>query len=135
MAGEEISRLTEEAPDQDAKIDAVLLQVAQDVAGRVNVGRRKRGLAPVSNTGSNVPPGSQRHAYSIARKLLTDAFPSLASYNGEDRKASADEAERHLSDLADNKADHDDAGASAYVGTTTASFSYGGSTKLDFVGF
>ncbi len=135
MAGEELSRLTDEAPDQDAKIGSVLLQVAQDVAGRVNVGRRKRGLAPLSNTSNNVPPGSQRHAYSIARKLLTDAFPSLAGYNGDDRKAAVDEAEKHLSDLADNKADHDDDGATAFAVSGSASFVYGGSTLSDFVGF
>ena len=128
--------LTAEADDATAKIAEVLAQAAQEVVSRVNAGRRKRGLSPVSETGASVPPGAVRHAYSIARQLLTDAFPSLAAYNGDDRKAATDAADKYLDDLAKNDADADDAGAAEFEPVTPSSgIVFGGVTLQDFTSF
>jgi hypothetical protein len=102
------------------------------MVSRVNAGRRKRGLPPVSNTGRNVPPGSQRHGYALARRLLSEAFPSLAEFNGEDRKAAVEAAETFMDDLAKNDADSDDNGADAFASSSSSSFRYGGSSTMDF---
>lgn len=136
LGNTELDTLTDESPDPDAKIAEVLEQVALDVVGRVNAGRRKRGLVALTGTGSFVPPGSVRHAYSIARRLLTDAFPSLADYNGEDRDVAYRQAEDHLDDLANNNADHDDSGAESYEPAGAgSSFRTGGKDILDFINF
>ena len=136
LGNAEIEALTDESAAPDSKIEELLDQVAQDITSRVNTGRRKRGLAPVSGTGRDVPPGSVRHAYSLARRLLTDSFPSLADYNGDDRRLAVQEAEDHLEDLANNEADHDDVGASAYESVGAgSSFRYGGKDNYDYTAF
>lgn len=129
----EIDKLTEEAPSPDGKLAEVLSHVALEIVSRVNSGRRKRGLAPCVSTGLFIPPGSLRHAYALARKLLTDTFPSLAEYNGDDRKAAVDAAEEYLRFLADNNADSDDAGAESYVTTgATSGPRFGGAATMNF---
>jgi len=132
----EIDSLVEESADADGKIDEILSQVALDVVGRINAGRRKRGLPPVTDTGLNVPPGSVRHAYTLARRLLTDSFPSLSDYNGEDRDSAYDKAEDHLRDLAENRADADDSGAEDFEPEDSgSSFRTGGKDLMDFINF
>ena len=89
---------------------------------------------PSVNTGLFIPPGAQRHAYAIARRLLTDAFPSLAELNGEDRKLAVEAAEHFLDDLANNNADADDTGAQSYATASGAAFRYSGQSLMDFTG-
>jgi hypothetical protein len=132
LGSDEIAALLNESPAPEAKIAEVLGHVAQDIVSRVNTGRRKRGLPPVVNSGVYVPPGAQRHAYTLARRLLTDAFPSLAEFNGDDRRLSVEEAENYLDDLAKNDADSDDPGASSFAYSSSSSFRYGGSALMDF---
>ena len=131
LTSTELEALLAESPNPEAKVSEVLEQVAQDIVSRVNAGRRKRGLAGVSITGAFVPPGAQRHAYSLARRALSDSFPSLAEFNGDDRKLSIDAAEDYLDDLANNNADSDDTGATAYA-PSSSSFRYGGAPIMDF---
>jgi hypothetical protein len=130
---EEFNALLAESTDIEGKLNEILGQVALEIVSRVNVGRRKRGLSPAVNTGLYIPPGSQRHAYTLALKLLTDCFPSLFTYNGEDRKAAVETAERHLEDLAKNDIDSDDDGAAEYASATSSSVRYGGKDILDFI--
>lgn len=135
LSSAELDALLAESPAPEDKVDEVLGQIAQDIVSRVNAGRRKRGLAPAVNTGRYVPPGSRRHGYTLARRLLTDSFPSLAEYNGDDRRLSFEEAENYLDDLANNEADGDDDGALAFISATTGgAFRYSGNTLLDFTG-
>lgn len=134
LGNDELDRLVEESPTPDAKLLEVLNQVAAEFVSRVNAGRRKRGLAPLVNTGLFIPPGAQRHAYAVARRLLTDAFPSLAEFNGEDRKLSVDAAESFLNDLANNNADADDTGAATYATAAGSAFRYSGQPLMDFTG-
>lgn len=131
LTSTELEALLAESPNPEAKVSEVLEQVAQDIVSRVNAGRRKRGLAGVSITGAFVPPGAQRHAYSLARRVLSDSFPSLAEFNGDDRKLSIEAAEDYLDDLANNNADSDDTGATAYA-PGSSSFRYGGAPIMDF---
>ena len=131
LTSAELEALLAESPNPEAKVSDVLEQVAQDIVSRVNAGRRKRGLAGVSITGAFVPPGAQRHAYSLARRVLSDSFPSLAEFNGDDRKLSIEAAEDYLDDLANNNADSDDTGATAYA-PSSSSFRYGGAPIMDF---
>jgi len=132
LSTDELNRLLAECPTPEEKADEVMTAVAQDIASRVNAGRRKRGLPPVVNTGLFVPPGARRHAYILARRELTDSYPSLAEFNGDDRKASVDEANSYLDDLANNNADGDDTGAESYVTVTSGSFRYGGAAIMNF---
>lgn len=134
LGNDELDRLVEESPTPDAKLAEILSQVAAEFVSRINSGRRKRGLGPLVNTGLNIPPGAQRHAYAIARRLLTDAFPSLAEFNGEDRKLAVESAENFLDDLANNNADADDTGAESYATASGASFRYSGQSLMDFTG-
>lgn len=134
LGNDELDRLVEESPTPDAKLAEILSQVAAEFVSRINSGRRKRGLGPLVNTGLNIPPGAQRHAYAIARRLLTDAFPSLAEFNGEDRKLAVESAENFLDDLANNNADADDTGAQSYATASGASFRYSGQSLMDFTG-
>lgn len=130
---EEFEALLAESTDVVGKLNEILSQVALDIVSRVNVGRRKRGLSPAVNTGLYIPPGSQRHAYTLALKLLTDCFPSLFTYNGEDRKIAVETAEKHLDDLAKNDVDSDDDGAADYASATSSSVRTGGRDLLDFI--
>jgi hypothetical protein len=132
LASDEFEALLAEAPAPEAKIEEILEQVAQEIVSRVNSGRRKRGLPAVINTGRNVPPGSQRHAYALARRLLSEAFPSLADFNGDDRKVAVEAAETFMDDLAKNDADSDDTGAAAFAASSASSFRYGGNATMDF---
>lgn len=132
LGSTESEALLAESPAPEEKVESILEQVAADVVSRVNAGRRKRGLAPAVNTARYVPPGAVRHAYTLAVRLLTDSFPSLAEYNGDDRKLSVDEVNNYLDDLANNNADSDDDGAASFTGSTNGSFRYGGSTLMDF---
>lgn len=135
LSTEEIDTLTAEAIDPDIKVRNVLMQISEDVVAHVNTGRRTRGLRPIAITTPTIPPGAVRHAYTLARRLLTDAFPSLAEYNGEDRKIACEVAEGYLTDLAKNNIDSDDTGADVVdppVTTTGASIRYGGSALMDF---
>lgn len=132
LGSDEIAALLAESAAPEAKVSEVLTHVALDIASRVNTGRRKRGLPPVVNSNVYVPPGAQRHAYALARRLLSDAFPSLAEFNGDDRKSSIEEAENYLDDLAKNDADSDDPGASSFAYSSSSSFRYGGSSVMDF---
>jgi hypothetical protein len=125
--------IAEKGAEAEAKVSEILRQLAQDIVGRVNAGRRKRGLSPAINTGLYIPPGSERHAYTICVRLLTSTFPSLATYNGEDRKEEYENAENHLDDLANNNADSDDAGGDAFTSNSSSSFRYGGAAKMDFI--
>lgn len=134
LSSAELDALLAESPAPEDKIDEILGQIAQDVISRVNAGRRKRGLAPATNTGRFVPPGARRHAYTLARRLLTDNFPSLAEYNGDDRRLAFEEAENYLDDLANNNADGDDAGALAFTATSAGSFRSSGNALVDFTG-
>lgn len=134
LGNDELDRLVEESPTPDAKLAEILSQVAAEFVSRINSGRRKRGLGPLVNTGLNIPPGAQRHAYAIARRLLTDAFPSLAEFNGEDRKLAVESAENFLDDLANNNADADDTGAESYATASGAAFRYSGQSLMDFTG-
>ena len=134
LGNDELDRLVEESPTPDAKLAEILYQVAAEFVSRINSGRRKRGLAPLVNTGLNIPPGAQRHAYAIARRLLTDAFPSLAEFNGEDRKLSVEAAENFLDDLANNNADADDTGAASFAAASGSAFRYSGKALMDFTG-
>jgi hypothetical protein len=129
----ELEALVAEAPAPDAKIEELLEQISQDITSRVNSGRRKRGMNSIGDTGRYVPPGSLRHAYTLTRRLLTDSFPSLAEYNGEDRRMDVEEAESHLDDLANNNADSDDPGASTWEPSGAgSSFRTGGETNQNF---
>lgn len=130
---EEFQALTAESVDVDGKLTEILGQIALEIVSRVNVGRRKGALPPVKDTGLFIPPGSQRHAYTLALKLLTDCFPSLRTYNGEDRTTAVETAEKHLEDLAKNEADSDDEGAAEYASSTLSPIRYSGYDKLDFV--
>tara|TARA_R110002126_G_scaffold198538_2_gene346142 strand:- start:2850 stop:3302 length:453 start_codon:yes stop_codon:yes gene_type:complete len=132
LASDEFEALLAESPAPEAKLEEILEQVGQEIVSRVNAGRRKRGLPPVSSTGRNVPPGSQRHGYALARRLLSEAFPSLAEFNGDDRKVAVEAAETFMDDLAKNDADSDDNGAASFVSSSSSSFRYGGSTTMDF---
>ncbi len=132
LASDEFEALLAEAPAPEAKIEEILEQVAQEIVSRVNSGRRKRGLPAVINTGRNVPPGSQRHAYALARRLLSEAFPSLADFNGDDRKVAVEAAETFMDDLAKNDTDSDDTGAAAFAASSASSFRYGGNATMDF---
>jgi hypothetical protein len=132
LASDEFEALLAESPAPEAKLEEILEQVAQEFVSRVNAGRRKRGLAPVTSTGRYVPPGSQRHGYALARRLLSEAFPSLAEFNGEDRKVAVEAAETFMDDLAKNDADSDDTGAAAFIGSSNSSFRFGGSDTMDF---
>lgn len=132
LGNDELDRLVEESPAPDAKLSEVLSQVAAEFVSRVNAGRRKRGLAPLVNTSLYIPPGAQRHAYAIARRLLTDAFPSLSEFNGEDRKLAVESAENFLDDLANNNADADDTGAASFATSSGSSFRYSGKSLMDF---
>lgn len=133
LSSEEFNTLTEESAAPETKLTEVLGQVAADIVSRVNAGRRKRGLSPAVSTGLFVPTGATRHAYTLARQLLTECFPSLAQYNGEDRKAAVEAAEKYLEDLAANNVDSDDAGGDEYVSGTSSSFRAGGNDILDFI--
>ena len=130
---QELNKLLEENADPNAKLLTVLGHVATDIVGRVNAGRRKRGLPPVVNTGLYVPPGSQRHAYVLSRLLLTNSFPSLDEYNAEDRRQAVDDANQYLTDLANNDADSDDDGAMAFVPSSSAPVRFGGAPILNFI--
>lgn len=132
LASDEFEALLAESPAPEAKIEEILEQVAQEISSRVNSGRRKRGLPPVGNTGRSVPPGSQRHGYALARRLLSEAFPSLAEFNGDDRKVAVEAAETFMDDLAKNDADSDDTGATAFALSSSSSFRYGGNATMDF---
>lgn len=132
LSSDELSALLEDSSTPEEKCEAVLQDVALDFVSRVNAGRRKRALPPVVNTTRYVPSGAQRHAYAIARRELTSVFPSLAQYNGDDRKADFEEANNYLDDLANNNADSDDAGATSFVFASSGSIRYGGSTLMDF---
>mgnify|MGYP003143943161 CR=1 FL=1 len=136
LGNAEIEALIDESPQPDAKLTELLEQVAQDVLSRVNSGRRKRGLPSLSGTGRYVPPGSTRHAYTLTRRLLTDTFPSLAEYNGEDRRLAVQDAEDYLDSLANNEADSDDSGAATWESPNAgSSFRTGGRSNYDFTAF
>jgi len=132
LSTDELNRLLAECPTPEEKADEVLTAISQDISSRVNSGRRKRGLPPVVNTGLFVPPGARRHAYILARRELTDSYPSLAEFNGDDRKDSVTEANNYLDDLANNNADADDTGATSFVSVTGGSFRYGGAAIMNF---
>jgi hypothetical protein len=132
LSTDELNRLLAECPTPEDKADEVMTSVAQDIASRVNAGRRKRGLPPVVNTGIYVPPGARRHAYILARRELTDSYPSLAEFNGEDRRQSVEESNSYLDDLANNNADADDTGAESFVTDSGGSFRYGGAAFMNF---
>lgn len=132
LSTDEFNRLLAECPTPEDKAEEILTSVAQDIASRVNSGRRKRGLPPVVNTNLYVPPGARRHAYILARQELTDSYPSLAEFNGEDRRRAVEEANNYLDDLANNNADGDDTGAESFAATSGSSFRYGGSAIMDF---
>lgn len=136
LSSQELEALTDESPDADQKIEELLTQVAQEVVSRVNSGRRKRALPSLQDTEKRVPPGSQRHAYTLVRRLLTDTFPSLAEFNGDDRRQAVDEAEAFLDDLANNNADSDDDGAIAFENPIGgSSFRYSGNKNYDYTSF
>ena len=136
LSSQELEALTDESPDADQKIEELLTQVAQEVVSRVNSGRRKRALPSLQDTEKRVPPGSQQHAYTLVRRLLTDTFPSLAEFNGDDRRQAVDEAEAFLDDLANNNADSDDDGAIAFENPIGgASFRYSGNKNCDYTSF
>lgn len=130
---QELDKLLEESSDPNSKLLVILGHVATDIVGRVNAGRRKRGLVPVVNTGLYVPPGAQRHAYVLSRLLLTNAFPSLADYNAEDRRLAVEDANQYLTDLANNDADSDDSGAGAFVPSSSPPLRFGGVPMKNFV--
>jgi hypothetical protein len=132
LASDEFEALLAESPTPETKLNDILEQIAQEIVSRVNAGRRKRGLVQVSNTGLYVPPGAHRHGYALARRLLSEAFPSLAEFNGEDRKISVESAENYLDDLSKNDADSDDAGSSAFANSSSSAFRYGGAALMDF---
>lgn len=133
LVTDEIDKLLEECPDPDGKIAELLSQVALEFVSRINAGRRKRTLQPVTATGLFLPGGCHRHSYTIARQLLGDSFPSLAQFNGDDRKAAVEAADSYLEALAKNEADSDDDGAEAYIGTATDGPTFGGQTQVDFM--
>jgi len=133
LTDEEFLALTAESTDVDGKLEEILSQVALDIVSRVNVGRRKRGLSPAVSTGLFIPSGALRHAYTLALKLLTDCFPALRTYNGEDRTQAIETAEKYLDDLSKNDADSDDAGAATYAPATSSPVRYGGRDLLDFI--
>jgi hypothetical protein len=136
LVAAEVEALIEESPTPDAKIEELLEQVAQEITSRVNSGRRKRGMVSVIDSGRYVPPGSLRHAYALTRRLLTDSFPSLAEYNGEDRRQAVEEAEGYLDDLANNNADADDLGAAGFENPSGgSSFRYSGQKSYNYTSF
>jgi hypothetical protein len=133
LSSDELSALLNDSATPEDKCEEILTHVALDVVSRVNAGRRKRALPPAISTGLYVPSGAQRHSYILARRELTSVFPSLAEYNGEDRKQDFEEANNYLDDLANNNADSDDAGAESFVSSTTgSSFRISGRTLLNF---
>lgn len=132
LTSNELTALLEENATPEDKANDILSAVAGDIVSRVNAGRRKRGLPALTNTGRNVPPGAVRHAYILARRELTDTYPSLSDFNGEDRRLSVEEANNYLDDLANNNADSDDSGAESFVSATGSSFRFGGKPLMDF---
>jgi hypothetical protein len=132
LASDEFEALLAESPAPESKISEILEQVAQEIVARVNTGRRKRGLPSLINTSNHVPPGSQRHGYALARSLLSEAFPSLAEFNGDDRKAAVENAETYMEDLAKNEVDSDDTGAASFASSSGSAFRYGGKEIMDF---
>jgi hypothetical protein len=132
LVTDELDKLLEECPDPDAKIAEVLGQVANEFVARINAGRRKRTLPAVEDTGLFLPGGCHRHSYTIARQLLSESFPSLAEFNGDDRKAAMEAANTFLIALSENNADSDDTGAESYIGTATGGPTFGGKTQYDF---
>jgi hypothetical protein len=131
--GDEYDGLLAESPTPDTKIATALSEVALEIVSRVNAGRRKRGLAPALATGLFVPAGAVRHAYTLVLRTITNSFPGLATYNGENRSAASDAAEKYLEDLGNNNADSDDAGAAVYASSTVYPVRYGGRDLLDFI--
>ena len=131
--GDEYEALLAESPTPDTKIATALSEVALEIVSRVNAGRRKRGLSPALDTGLFVPPGAARHAYTLVLRTLTNSFPALATYNGENRNTAIDASEKYLEDLGNNNADADDDGAAEYAATTSSPVRYGGNDLLDFV--
>jgi hypothetical protein len=132
LSSDELTSLLNDSATPEEKCEEFLEVVAKDFISRVNAGRRKRGLPPVTGTGRYVPSGAQRHAYVISRRELTSVFPSLAQYNGDDRKDDFEEANNYLDDLANNNADSDDEGADEYVTATGGSFRISGKDLLNF---
>jgi hypothetical protein len=128
----EFSALLNECPTPEDKVNSILTNVAQEVVSRVNAGRRKLSLPAVVNTGKSIPSGAIRHAYILARRDLTDTYPSLSEFNGDDRKNSVEEANNYLDDLANNNADSDEAGAASFVTSSSSAFTYGGKSLMDF---
>lgn len=118
----------------DAAITEYLTQAASDIVSRVNKCRRSRGLAPVSPPALRVPPGSERHAYTLAQFMSGINLPSLTALQGENRKSAYDRAEDYLGDLAACEVDMDDEGAGDFVsGTGTEVPQFGGMQKMDFI--
>lgn len=133
ITGDEYTALSEESPDPEGKISNALSEVALEIVSRVNAGRRKRGLSPALATGLYVPPGAIRHAYTLVLRTLTNSFPALATYNGENRQQSIDASEKYLEDLGNNNADADDDGAATYAASTSSPVRTGGADLLNFV--
>jgi hypothetical protein len=136
-AGEVESVLSEQGDTNaiDAAITEYLTQAANDTVSRVNKCRRSRGLAAVSPPARYVPPGSERHAYTLAQFMSGINLPSLTALQGENRKSAYDRAEDYLGDLAACEVDMDDEGAADFeTGTGTSAPAFGGYQKMDFVG-
>jgi hypothetical protein len=118
----------------DAAITEYLTQAANDIVSRVNKCRRSRGLAPVSPPVLRVPPGSERHAYTLAQFMSGINLPSLTALQGENRKSAYDRAEDYLKDVAACDVDMDDEGAVDFeTGTATSVPAFGGMRKMDFI--
>lgn len=120
----------------DTAITEYLRQVAGEIVANVNQCRRSRGLAFITPPALYVPPGSERHAYTLAQSLqATSQGRPLGALQGDVRGSALDKAEDHLKALAACEMDADDEWAEAYESASgTVVPQFGGMAKMDFIG-
>lgn len=129
----EVDAVLSNQANPDTTLTEYLRQVSADIVARVNTCRRTRGLAPVSPPALYVPPGSERHAYTLAQYMAGINLPSLTALQGENRKSAEDRAEAYLADIASCEVDSDDEWVKPYTAACTSSPAYGGFNLMDFV--
>lgn len=135
---QEFSAVLNEQPNVDDTLTEMMRQAAADIVGRVNQCRKSKGMAVLANVAPlMVPPGSERHAYTLVQFMAGINLPALTQLQGENRRSAYDRAEDHLEDLANCEADGDDIWATEqYVDgcLVTTAPQFGGYKKMDFIG-
>lgn len=123
-------------PTRVAAIEEYLRQTAAEIVASVNGCRRSRGLAAISPPALYVPPGSERHAYTLAQSLqATSKARPVGALQGESRTDALKAAEDHLKALAACDIDADESGSEAWEDLVATSVpQFGGMRKMDFIG-